>query len=56
VDKLINNNDDNIIASVVERYSGDKAGEAEEVKANNIKEDNVLIANVIRALELLKIH
>jgi hypothetical protein len=56
VDKLINNDDDNIIASIVKRYSGDKAGEAEEVKANNIKEDNVLITNVIQALELLKIH
>jgi hypothetical protein len=56
VDKLINDDDDDIIASVVERYSGDKAGEAEEVKANDIKEDNVPITNVIRALELLKIH
>jgi hypothetical protein len=47
VDKLINDDDDDIIASVVERYSGDKVGEAEEVKANNIKEDDVPIADAI---------
>jgi hypothetical protein len=56
VDKLINDDDDDIMASVVERYSGDKVGEVEEVKANNIKEDDVPITNTIRALELLKIH
>ena len=47
MDKLIDDDDDDIMASVVERYSGDKAGEAEEVKANNIKEDDVPIADAI---------
>jgi hypothetical protein len=56
VDELIDDNDDDIMASVVERYSGDIAGEAEEAKPNDIEEDDVPIADVIRALELLKIH
>jgi hypothetical protein len=56
VDELINDNNDDIIASVVERYSGDIAGEAEEVKPNDIEEDDVSITDIIRALELLKIH
>jgi hypothetical protein len=56
VDELINDDDDDIMASVVERYSGDKAGEAEEVEADNIEEDNIPIANAVRALELLKIY
>ena len=47
MDELINDNDDNIIASIVKRYSGDIVGKAEEAKPNDIKEDNVPIANVI---------
>jgi hypothetical protein len=56
VDELINDNDDDIMASVVERYSGDIAGKAEEAKPNDIEEDDVPIADIIQALELLKIH
>ena len=47
VDELIDDDDDDIMASVVERYSGDKAGEAEEVEADDIEEDDVPIADAI---------
>ena len=56
VDEIIDDNDDDIIASVVERYSTDKEGEIEEIKDNDIEEEKVAISEAIRALETLKLY
>lgn len=55
-DELIDDKDDDIIASVIDRYRRDKEYEVDEVDSSDIEDEEVSIADAIRALELLKIH
>jgi hypothetical protein len=55
-EELIDDQDDDIMASVIDRYSRDKEDEADEAEASDIEEEEVSLADAIRALELLKIH
>ena len=43
------------MAPVIDRYSRDKEDEVDEVESS-IEDEEVSIADAIRALELLKIH
>ena len=55
-DELIDDKDDNIMASVIDRYSRDKEDEVDEVESSDIEDEEVSTADAIRALELLKMH
>jgi hypothetical protein len=56
VDKIINDNNDDIMASVVERYGADKEGEIEEIEDSDVEEEKVAISKAIRALKTLKLY
>jgi hypothetical protein len=51
----INDNDEDIFMSVVERYSGDKEGEEEPIEEGDIEVEKVPIQEAIKALETLKL-
>ena len=53
--EVINDEDEDIFASVVERYSTDKEGEEEPIEEEDIEVEKVPIQEAIQALEVLKL-
>ena len=53
--EVIEDGDEDIFASVVERYSADKEGEEEPIEEGDIEVEKVPIREAIKALETLKL-